>query len=87
MAVAVIDPQRDGAISAREHVEVAVPIDVGGDDDPEADVVAVEHKLAKDSGFDARGEADLSARRQRRGSRRRGHRQPDRYRKHGRAPV
>jgi hypothetical protein len=83
MAGAVIDPHRDGAASTREHVEIAVPIDVCGDDDPELDVVSVEHEPAEDVGLNGGGDTDFSARRERRGSRGRGHRQPDRHREYG----
>jgi hypothetical protein len=54
MAVPVIDPQRDAAIGTRQHVEVAVMIDVRSDDDPELDVIAIGHELAKRCDLDAR---------------------------------
>jgi hypothetical protein len=87
MTVPVIDPQRDAAIGTRQHVEVAVMIDVRSDDDPELDVIAVGHELAEGFDLDARRETDLSARGQRPGSRRGGHQQANHHRKHGIAAV
>ena len=87
MAVPVIDPQRDAAIGARQHVEVAVVIDVRSDHDPELDVIAVGDELAEGVDFNAQREANLSPRRQRPGSRRRGHQQADHHRKHGSTAV
>ncbi len=73
----VVHPHGHAVVGARQHIQIAVAIDVGSHDDAILNVVAAGHEPAKGHDVDTRGEAHFSTRRQRSGSRRHSHRRTE----------